>query len=271
MHKPDILISAPSVFAKEPVSAASRHYKFIPTTQLIDDFKLLGWDVHRATQQKSHTDPTHTKHRVTFRSDAFPPENGLYPELIMVNSHDRTTAFSFMLGLYNEATSSGLVVRDKVFESLRLRHMGYNFEDLRELTKTIMDNMPNVMAAVYKMQTTNITSRECVDFAVNGVATRFPEYSDHGKLNVGAITKAIDILSLVVPDANEESTPTVWGVYSRIQEHVIKGGFKRIGTKDERVKSVRPITNIKLDIDVNRKLWEMASDYVSARRLQSNT
>ena len=263
MSKDDMRLNSPAVFAEEPVPEASRHYTFIPTTKLIDDFGKLGWNVIRINQQRSHIDPLHTKHRVTFRSDAFPAVNGLFPELIMVNSHDRTASFNFMLGLFRLVCSNGLVVADKIFESLRVRHIGYRFEDLEALTQTIMENMPKVIATVDKLQSITMTDEQQMDFALKAVAVRFKEYVDERtkKVNTAAIQKSIDMDSFLTPVRDEDNDPTVWAVYNRIQEKLMKGGFIRIGTKDEKPKSVRPISNIKLDIDVNRTLWEMANNY----------
>lgn len=264
MHNPDIMINAPSVFAEEPVAAVSRHYKFIPTLQLIEDFRKLGWEVNRAKQQKSRTDPTHTKHMVVLRNASMANKiNGLEIELLLLNSHNRTAAFNFMLGLFRFICLNGLVVSDKVFDSIRLRHIGgYTFQDLEELTQTIVDNIPAVVDTIKRMQTVTLTDDQQMEFALKAVATRFTEYvSDRGKIDVPAIKAAINMPELLTPYRDEDNDPTVWAVYNRIQEKIIKGGFQRIGTKDNQSKRVRPVTSIKLDVDVNKTLWEMANGY----------
>jgi hypothetical protein len=263
MHDPDIMLSAPSVFAGEPAAAVSRHYKFIPTLQLIDDFRKLGWEVNRAKQQKSHTDPTHTKHMVVLRNELLAPINGAAVELLILNSHNRTTSFNFMLGLFRFICLNGLIVSDKIFDSIKLRHMGgYTFQDLEELTQTIMDNIPSIVGTVNRMQAVTLTDVQQMEFALNAVATRFTEYvSDMGKVDASAINKAIDMPAFLTPYRDEDNDPTVWAVYNRIQEKLTKGGFQRIGTKDNQSKRVRPVTNIKLDVDINKTLWEMANGY----------
>lgn len=263
MSKDDLRIIAPAIFAEQPVAEASKHYTFIPTVQLIDDFAKLGWYVVRSKQQRSHVDPIHTKHQVVFRSDAFPAVNGLFPELIMVNSHNRTAAFAFMLGLFRLICTNGLVAVDKVFESLRVRHIGYEFAALEELTQGIMENMPKVMEVVNRLQSLTLSEDAQYEFALQAVAVRFKEYVDERtkKVNTAAIEKAIDIPTLLKSQRDEDNDPTIWAVYNRIQEKLMKGGFQRIGAKDNISKSVRPVSNIKLDIDINRTLWEMANNY----------
>jgi hypothetical protein len=263
MSKEDLLINAPSIFAEEPVAAVSRHYKFIPTSKLIEDFAKLGWEVNRTRQQHSRTDPTHTKHMVVLRNDSIPNINGLAVELLILNSHNRTAAFNFMLGLFRFVCLNGLVVSDKVFDSIRLRHIGgYTFQDLEELTQTIVDNIPSIVGTITRMQAVTLTDDQQMEFALKAVATRFTEYvSDRGKIDVPAIQKAINMPEFLTPYRDEDNDPTVWAVYNRIQEKIIKGGFQRIGTKDNQSKRVRPVTSIKLDVDVNKTLWEMANGY----------
>lgn len=256
--------AAPSVFAKAPVDEVSKHYTFIPTIQLIDDFKKLGWEVYHARQQKSRVKPIHTKHLVIFRSADTPAINGLTPELVMVNSHDRTTSFNFMLGLFREINLSGLIVSDKMFESLKIRHMGYDFEDLKDLANAIIENMPHITKAVLRMQQIGLDYDQQEEFAMNAIAARFNEYiTDKGKVNTKAIRKAIDIAAFLTPTRLEDGVDdqSIWAVYTRIQEKLLKGGFQRIGMKDNRSKSVRDVTNIKLDVELNRELWSLAQAY----------
>jgi len=263
MHDPDIMINAPSIFAEEPVAQVSSKYKFIPTLQLIDDFRKLGWEVNRVKQQNSHTDPTHTKHMVVMRNASMEQINGLAIELLILNSHNRTAAFNFMLGLFRFICLNGLIVSDRIFDSIRLRHIGqYTFQDLEELTQTIVDNIPAISETVTRMQAVTLTDEKQMEFALKAVATRFTEYvTDRGKLDVPAIEKAIDMPAFLTPYRDEDSDPTVWAVYNRIQDKIIKGGFQRIGTKDDKSKRVRPVSNIKLDVDINKTLWEMANGY----------
>ena len=262
MHDPDIKLNAPAVFAEAPVDIVSKHYTFIPTTTLIDDFRKLGWHVERANQQKSRIDPIHTKHKVVFRSNAFPAINGIFPELIVTNSHDRTAAFNFLLGLFRLACLNGLVVADKILEDLRIRHIGYEFEAVKELTHTMMENMPRVIQTITRLERVVLTDDQAFEFAVKAIAQRFTEYQlSNGNVNTKAITDAIDVPAFLLPRRAEDNNPSVWAVYNRIQEQLTKGGFQRIGTKDEISKRVRPITNIKLDIDVNKSLWSLANSY----------
>lgn len=263
MHTTDILISAPAIFAGEPVSQASKHYKFIPTLQLIEDFSKLGWEVNRVKQQNSHIDPIHTKHMVILRNESLGLVEGNAIEIIMVNSHNRTASFNFMVGLFRPISSSWMIVSDKVFDSLRLRHMGaYNFEDLRALTQNIVDNIPYLEKKIQSMKGVSLTYGQKTNFATDAIATRFPEYvSDRGFVDTDSIGKAINIDSFLTPVREEDKSHSLWITYNRVHEKLLKGDFQRIGSKDGISKKVRPVTNIKLEVDLNKELWELAEAY----------
>lgn len=263
MHEPDIRISAPAIYAENPVDRVSNRYSFVPTTELIKDFKALGWDVNRVKQQKSHVDPLHTKHLVVFRNPSMPMISGVIPELLLVNSHDRTTSFKFMAGLFRSICLNGLVVSINLFESVQIRHIDYQFSDIQALVNQMLENMPKLIESIHTMQNTMMTQVDKEEFAVRAVAARFFEYVNRRNkaIDKETIESAISIPELLIPIRKEDESDTVWAVYNRLQEKILKGGFKKIGTKDEIAKRVRPVTNIGLDISVNQKLWEIASHY----------
>lgn len=263
MELEEIKIQAKAVFAKSPVKEVSKHYTFVPTTQLISDFKRLGWYVDRVKQQNSRKNPEHTKHLLVFRSDKFPEFNGIRVELVTVNAHDRTSSFIFMIGLFRFICINGLIVGDKTFESLRIRHIGYSFKQVEQLTKTILKNMPSVIGWVVRLQSFNLFPEAQREFAIKAVATRFKEYVDkEGNVDVVAIEKAINIDELLIPHRKEDEGDSIWAVYNRIQERLIKGNWQRISQKDNISRRVRPVACIKLDIDVNKSLWQLANSYL---------
>ena len=262
MTTEQLQVETPAVFAEGPVHEVSKKYTFIPTTQLIADFEKLGWHVERARQQKSKK-RFFTKHMLVLRSPQFPSINGFFPELIMVNSHDRTSSFSFQIGLFRLICSNGLVVADKIFESFRVRHIHYEFNDLEALTNIMVENMPKVIKWITRMQAATLTNEQQREFAVKAIAARFKEYvDDEGDINAEAIYNAIDVDEFLQAQREEDDNPSVWAVYNRVQEKLMKGGFYRVGTKDEKKKRTRGITNIKLDVDMNKSLWQLANEYL---------
>jgi hypothetical protein len=258
----DMKIAAPAAFCEHPVEEVSKRYVFIPTTRLIEDLNSLGWHEARANQPKSRKSPLTAKHRIIFRSDEFPMTNGLVPELITTNSHDRSSAFVFFLGLFRQVCSNGLCVLDSRFEEFRIRHIYYEFEGIRELVNSTVLNIPNLMSAVERLKLVMMTKEQQEDFAFRALALRFPEYVRTNKtINISQIAHAVDVPAFLTPYRPEDEGNAVWAVYNRIQEKLIKGKWSRIGLTDNVSKKVRKVENIGLDIKLNTGLWQMANSY----------
>jgi hypothetical protein len=82
-------------------------------------------------------------------------------------------------------------------------------------------------------------------------------------VDTNAIKKVIDMPALLTAHRDEDEGATVWAVYNRIQEKIIKGGWQKICQKDEISRRVRPVTGIALDVQINKDLWKMAEEYAS--------
>jgi hypothetical protein len=265
MTTEDIQRTAPSIFANEPDKRVTDQYTFIPTSRLLDDLGKLGWGVNRASQQKSHVDAIHTKHLIVMRNDSLPEINGNACELVIVNSHDRTASFRFMIGLFRMICSNGLIVSSQLFESLRIRHMGFDFEGLQELTGAMTANVPKLVKQINQLERATLTPKQQLDFAIRVLALRFPEYMNEETYAASrsVIKHAIDVPALLRPLRTEDEGDTVWLVFNRLQERIIKGGFQKISQIDDISRKVRPITNIGLSLNVNKAMWEMAEAYAN--------
>lgn len=260
-------IMSPAVFAKSPKDTVSKHYTFIPTTVLIADFAKLGWDVHRMSQQNSHTDREHTKHIVVFRNPNLPTVGGNIIELLLVNSHNRLASFKFMLGVFRSVGNNGLIVQSKLFESLNIRHIGYKFDDLETLTEAMLENMPKLTKAINKMEAKELDKDTQKEFAYKAIASRFPEYINvNDTINTRGIEEALDVKNFLKPVRKEDKGNSVWLTYNRIQGKLMNGGFKRISNKDQISRQVRPVTNIGLTIKLNQKLWRLAETYAKKNK-----
>ena len=235
---------------------------------MIKDFGRLGWYVERAKQQKARKDSIHTKHLLVFRNDALPSINGVRPELVMVNSHNRTAGYRFMAGLFRFVCINGVIVSSHLFESLYIRHIGYSFKNIEALSKEMLKNVPRLVEQISKLESVKLNEKWQREFALRAVAARFPEYVDEqtGKLNIKAVQEAVDIQELLKPRRPEDIGDSVWLVFNRLQDQIIKGGWQRVGTKDGRSKEVRPVKNIGLDIRINQALWSMAEQYAEKVR-----
>ncbi len=254
----EIREAAPTVFTETPAANVSKHYTHIPTAQVVDDMKKLGWGVVNAQQVKARKNTTKgfQKHLLTFRN----PDvviNGadgdtVFPQILLTNSHDGKNAFTFTAGLFRLICSNGLVVADQKFEDVKMRHMGYTFEDLQVQIKEMVERLPLTVESMNKMKAVKLDTKQMESLAEKSLTTRFT------KEQLKVVN--IDLKELLNPVRDEDKGDDLWSVFNVIQEKIIDGDFTYIS--GDRVRKARQVKNFKQDMDINKKLFAIASELV---------
>src|SRR5258707_8758650 len=108
---------APSVFASQPIEGVSERYSFLPTSSILNGMRANGWVPVRAQEQSIRTEARRgfQKHVVRFaRVEHLQTweKNQVRPEVVLVNSHDKSSAYQLHFGLFR------LVVTNCMFGSL---------------------------------------------------------------------------------------------------------------------------------------------------------
>ena len=250
---------APSVFAEKPSSEVSKHYTHIPTTKVINDMRSLGWDVVDVQEVKARTKSTIgvQKHLVVFRNPdvVINGDDGdtVFPQVLLTNSHDGKNAFTFTAGLFRMICENGLVVSTSTFEDVKMRHMGYSFEELQVKIKEMVEKLPLTVESMNKMQATELGQKQAVDFAKKALSTRFKE--DELK------RIKIDFKDLLKPVRKEDNGKDLWSVFNVVQEKIIEGDFEYIAAGKTR--KARQIKNFKQDQKINKDLFDLALEFVN--------
>ena len=259
LTKKNIMSVAPSVFASEPSSEVSKHYTHIPTERVIDDMELLGWKPIQATEVKARKTSTKgfQKHLITFRNDdvVINGDDGdtVFPQVLMTNSHDGKNAFQFQAGLYRLVCSNGLVIADTQFEAVKMRHMGYTFEDLQDMIKEMVEKLPLTVESMNKMKATEMEQEQIIQFAMDAINTRFSA-KEMKRIE-------IDYDLLTQPVRKEDAGSDLWSVFNVVQEKIITGDFDyRAGGK---ARKAREIKNFKQDMRINKELFNVALEYAN--------
>ena len=250
--------AAPTVFTEKPAENVSKHYTHIPTVQVIDDMKKLGWGVVNAQQVKARKDTTKgfQKHLVTFRNPnvVINGEDGdtVFPQILLTNSHDGKNAFTFTAGLFRLICSNGLVIADEKFNDVKMRHMGYTFEDLQVQIKEMVEKLPLTVESMNKMKGIELNKKQMRSLAKKALTTRFTE--DQLK-----VTK-IDLDEIINPIRDEDKGNDLWSVFNVIQEKIIEGDFSYMS--GARIRKARQVKNFKQDMDINKKLFAMTEEFI---------
>jgi hypothetical protein len=249
----------PVIFAENASKEVSKHYTHIPTSKVVDDMELLGWKVVDAKSVNARKSSTRgfQKHLVVFRN----PEvviNGddgdtVFPQVLLTNSHDGKNAFTFTAGLFRMICENGLVVSTSTFEDVKMRHMGYSFEELQGKIKDMVEKLPLTVDSMNKMKETEIEENKAVEFAKKALTTRFSE-KEMKRIKV-------DINEILKPVRKEDAGKDLWSIFNVVQEKVIEGDFVyAVGSK---IRKARKIKNFKQDQKVNKELFALALEYVN--------
>ena len=256
LSKKEIRNQAPSVFTETAGPDTSDKYTHIPTSTIIDDMEKLGWGVVDAKEVKARRGVGFQKHLLVFRNNdvVINGDDGdtVFPQILLTNSHDGKNSFTFTAGLFRMVCENGLVVSTQEFENVKLRHMGYTFEELQEKIKTMVEALPLTVESMNKMKQKKVEEKEAIKFAKKALTTRFTE----DQIRVFKI----DLKELIQPVRDEDKGNDLWSVFNVVQEKIITGDFKyKSGGKERKA---RQIKNFNQDLKVNKELFGMALELV---------
>lgn len=261
----DLKTAAPAVFRTKEEGAApgaSKHYKFITTLDIINDMSKLGWEVFTASQRNSKKAPDTTKHMVVFRSKQYGQVGNHIPEILLINSHNRTSSFTFHVGLFRSISNTRLIINNETFANLNLRHMGYSFESIQNTINHITDSMPIIFNTINQFMGVNLSDEQQTKFALLSFSIRYPEYVDE-KTNEVNMTKIIEHLNpaeLLLANRDADKNNDLWHVFNRIQENLIGGNFGKTSA-ETKTRQPRAIVELGSNIKINKGLWSLAETF----------
>ena len=260
LGKKELSEMAPSIFTMTPSTEVSEKYTHIPTEQVIDDMELLGWKPVDAKEVKARTKNTQgvQKHMLVFRNDdvVINGQDGdvVYPQILITNSHDGKNAFQFTAGLFRMICENGLVIATDEFADLKMRHMGYTFEDLQVLIRDIVEKLPLTVDSMNKMKAIELEEEQMFNLAKS-----FLDIRVEGTKNTYDDQAIEDVLNI---QRKADEGNMLWEVFNRVQENIIEGNFE-YKTPSGKVRQARIIKNFKQDQDVNKKMFSEALKLVA--------
>ena len=145
LSKEELQKQCPMAFKEIPTNPnVSERYIQANTMTVVDDLAKLGWYPVQAKQcrNKKNSSGIRSFHMIAFQNpdikitktnDDGSKEVDTFPRIILTNSHDGYNAFKLMVGLFRLVCSNGLVVSDNQMVNMSIRHMNYDFEELRKI------------------------------------------------------------------------------------------------------------------------------------------
>ena len=251
---------AKSVFTDKAGPSTSEKFTHIPTHKVIEDMEQLGWGVVDAKEVKARAKNSigFQKHLVVFRN----PDvviNGadgdtVFPQILLTNSNDGKNAFTFTAGLFRMVCENGLVVSTQEFENVKMRHMGYTFEELQKQIRAMVEQLPLTVESMNKMKQVQLDEEQAKALAKKALTTRFTEDQ------VEAMDFNLD--ELLEPTRDEDKGNDLWSVFNVIQEKILDGDFTYMS--GARIRKARKVKNFKQDLEINQKLFAMAAEFIAA-------
>jgi len=260
LTKDQIRNSAPLIFAEAPTNPdVSNKYLFVNTETIIDDLEKLGWLPVQAAQRKARKKEgtIFSKHMVAFQN----PEikitskdgDDAYPRILLTNSHDGMQAFKFSVGIFRLVCSNGLVVADEKFSDFKIKHKGYSFEELRNVVRQAVEDLPNRVQVMNDMKSRILTITEKRKLAIDAMLIR-----------AGVNTLQYDeetIDEILEPKRKADKGDDLWRVFNVVQEKITQGEF-HAALKGAKVRKVRKISSFEKDIKVNKELFKLATNLI---------
>lgn len=239
---------APSVFAQEAHESRGERYAYIPTSNVLEGLRNEGF-VPMAVGQtrcRDHSKREHTKHLLRFRHqsnvDLVPGQE--IPEIVLVNSHDGTSSYQLMGGIFRVVCSNGLITGN-VSNEVKIRHSGRDIiGDVIEGSYRVIEDIKAVAPRVEEFKALVLDPRQQEAFAATALELRWDD------------SAPVTPSQLVVPNRWDDKAPTLWNTYNTIQENLIRGGLRGRTATGKRT-STRGVNSVTENVRLNKALWSL--------------
>jgi hypothetical protein len=256
---------APSALAVMPHESRSARYTYIPTVDIIKGMHDAGFLPFKATQSTTRDESRRefTKHMIRFRQSAQALKVGdIFQEIVLVNSHDGTSAYKLFAGIFRLVCGNGMTVSESTLGSITVMHKGNVVEDVVNGSLQIAGQSDRVLDTVNQWRNLQLTSGEQSAFANAAHTLRFAD-------SEGEVSTPIQPAQLLHIRRSDDSGSDMWRTFNRVQENVMRGGLaaRQPASTDQygryvrgRKVSTREVKGIDQDVKLNRALWQLAEE-----------
>lgn len=237
---------APSIFADDKHSSRSDRYAYIPTIEILDGLRKEGFQPFMAAQSRSRIEgkSEFTKHMIWLRkADQIIADE--VPEIILINSHDGTSSYQMLAGMFRFVCHNGMVTGDTI-QDIRIPHRGNITDNVIEAAYTIVDDFEDAAEDMEVMKSLQLTPGQQEVYAQAALSLKYDDYAP------------IEPPQLLTARRSEDRQGSIWSTFNRVQENLIKGGLrgKTANGKRTRTREVKSIDN---DVKLNKALWILSN------------
>lgn len=240
---------APSIFAGERHESRSKRYSFIPTIQVIEGLRYEGFLPFSVCQSKSRIEgkAEFTKHMIRLRQHDQISANEAN-EIILINSHDGSSSYQMLAGMFRFVCQNGLVTGDTV-QDIRVQHRGNIVDNCIEAAYTIVDKFQIANESMGAMKEIQLSRPEQEVFAHAALALKY------GEIEKQPITPR----QILLPKRLDDGNDSLWTKFNVVQENLMRGGQHGRASSGRRV-TTRPVQSIDTNVKLNKALWILADE-----------
>lgn len=241
---------APSIFAEEPHGSRSARYTYIPTAAVLDKLRDNGFQPFMVAQTRVRSEDRRdfTKHMLRLRHASQAADAEAY-EVILLNSHDGTSSYQMLAGMFRFVCSNGLVCGDVVAD-IRVPHKGDVGQRVVEGAFDVLDGAELVREVRDGMRALTLNRGEEQAFARAALQLRYDTDT------APAPVTEDDLLSARRWDDRGND---LWTTFSRVQENMLKGGLRGRSRSGRRT-TTRAVMGIDRGVQLNRALFTLAEE-----------
>ena len=239
---------APSIFADAPHGSRSERYAYIPTATVLTKLRQEGFEPFMVCQTRVRNEDRreYTKHLIRMRH-ASQINGSEANEIILLNSHDGTSSYQMLAGMFRFVCHNGLVCGDTAAD-IRVPHKGDVAGQVIEGAYEVLQGFGQVRQSRDAMRAITLDTGEAEILACSALALK---YGDPDK--PAPVTES----QLLVPRRFDDRKPDLWSAFNRIQENMIKGGLSARTALGRRQRT-REVQGIDQNLRLNRALWMLA-------------
>lgn len=248
LTREELMQVVPSVFGEDKHVSRSERYTCIPTITILENLQREGFQPFFAcqTRVRDQSRREHTKHMLRLRRTG-QISSPQVPEIILLNSHDGSSSYQMLPGLFRAICTNGLVCGQS-FGEIRVPHKGNVVEKVIEGAYEVLGVFDRVEEKRDAMQ--SLLLPPPAQHALANAALTYRYGEDHQPVTASQI---------LTPRRYEDRQNDLWTTYQRLQENLLKGGLPGRTAKGKR-SHTRAVNGIDGDVKLNRALWVMAEN-----------
>lgn len=239
-----------SIYATSGHGSVSDRYSFISTAQILDQLGDHGWLPSKVEQSavRKESFQGYQKHLIRLQNESLNTSlvcRDEIPEIILINSHMRSSRLVLALGIFRFVCSNGLMVGDNI-QSFKITHLGDTENDVKLAVNLLGLTAPQVFEQVQHFKAIELNQDEQRIFAEQAIELKLGEDNKY----------AISPESALHRRRYADTAPTLWNTFNVVQENLVKGGIRQRNSLGRRSRT-RPVKAIDKNVALNKALWTL--------------